>query len=126
MMKLISVILILVSSGASISYSYVGMVKPETTLVYNKAKISHLYIKLLPLFLGIGGLLLLLPQTFKLGGTILIVHSVVTIICFILIRDWRGGAFEFVFLQIPIFILWAGYPILIIEKLKNFLTGTLS
>lgn len=116
----------MVSSGASISYSYVGMVKPETTLVYNKAKISHLYIKLLPLFLGIGGLLLLLPQTFKLGGTILIVHSVVTIICFILIRDWRGGAFEFVFLQIPIFILWAGYPILIIEKLKNFLTGTLS
>lgn len=125
MMKAISTILIIVSSVASISYSFVGLIKPETTLVYNKANISNLGIQLLSLFLGIGGLLLLFPLTFKLGGTMLIVHSLITIICFILIRDWRGGILEFVFLQIPVFILWTGYPISVLEKLKQLLTGTM-
>jgi hypothetical protein len=126
MIKIISVILIVVSSGASMSYSIAGLSKPETTMVYNKANMSHLAIRLLSLFLGVGGLLLVFPQTFKLGGAILIVHSAATILCFILIRDWKGGAFEFLFLQIPVFILWAGYPFSVIAKLKNLLTGIMN
>ncbi len=126
MVKIISVILILVSAGASMSYSIAGLLKPETTVVYNKANMSHLGIQMLSLFLGVGGLLLIFPQTFKFGGAMLIVHSALTILCFILIRDWRGGAFEFLFLQIPVFILWAGYPFSVVEKLKNVFTGMMS
>jgi hypothetical protein len=110
MIKIISTILILFSSIASIYYSFVGIIKPENTLVYNKANISNLGIQLLSLFLGIGGLLLLFPQTFKIGDVLLIVHSLITIICFIIIADWKGGTFEFLFLQIPIFLFLVGYP----------------
>jgi hypothetical protein len=117
MIKTISIILILFSSVAAIYYSFGGVIKPETAVVYNKANISRFGIQLLSLFLGIGGLLLLFPQTFKIGGAFLITHSLITIICFILIRDWKGGIFEFIFLQIPIFMVWAGYPISVLEKL---------
>ena len=122
MIKIISSILILFSSVASIYYMFVGIIKPETTLVYNKANISHLGIQLLSLFLGIGGMLLLFPQTFKLGGVLLVLHSLITIICFIVIKDWKGGIFELLFLQIPIFMLWAGYPLSVLEKFKTFFT----
>ena len=119
MIKTLSTILILFSSVASIYYSVVGVIKPETTLVYNKANIPHSGIQLMSLFLGIGGLLLLFPQTFKFGGLSLIIHSVITIICFIVIKDLKGGIIEFLFLQVPIFILWAGYPFSVMEKLKG-------
>jgi hypothetical protein len=125
MIKTITAILILISSVASVSYSIVGMVKPQTTVVYNRANLSPLGIQLLSLFLGVGGLLLLFPQTFKPGGAMLIMHSCITILCFILIRDWKGGTLEFIFLQIPVFILWAGYPISVLEKLKNIVSGTM-
>ncbi len=117
MIKTISTILILFSSAASIYYSFGGVMKPETAVVYNKASMSRLGIQLLSLFLGIGGLLLLFPQTFNLGGTLLITHSVISIICFILIKDWKGGLLEFMFLQIPIFMVWAGYPMSVLERL---------
>ncbi len=122
MIKTITTILILISSAASIYYSFAGVMKPETTVVYNKANISHSGIQFLSVLLGTGGLLLLLPQTFKFGGVLLIIHSLITIICFVAIKDWRGGIFEFLFLQIPVFIVWAGYPLSIPEKFRNFLT----
>ena len=121
MIKIIAALLILISSVASIFYAFNGVIKPETALVYSKANLSRSGIRLLSLFLGVGGVLLLFHQTFKLGGTMLMIHSLITIICFAIIKDWKGGFFEFIFLQIPIFIVWAGYPLSIIEKLKSFL-----
>jgi len=121
-MKIIIAILILFSSAASIYYSFDGVIKPETALVYNKAHISRLAIQLLSLFLGVGGVLLLFPQTFKLGGTFLITHSLITIVCFILIRDWKGVFGEFIFLQIPILLVWSDYPLRVLEKIKNLFT----
>jgi len=110
MIKIIATLLILISSVASISYAFSGVIKPETALVYNKANLSRSSIQLLSLFLGIGGVLLLFQQTFKLGGTMLIIHSLITIICFAVIKDWKGGFLEFIFLQIPVFLLVAGHP----------------
>jgi hypothetical protein len=116
MIKIITAILILISTVASTYYSFGSVIKPETALVYNKANISRLSIQLLSSFLGIGGLLLLFPQTFKIGGATLMIHSLITIICFIIIKDWKGSFIEFVFLQIPVFLLWAGYPLSVLEK----------
>ncbi len=121
MIKSITAILILISSLASIYYAFGGVIKPETALVYNKANMPRPGIQLLSMFLGIGGLLLLFPQTFTIGGTMLIIHSLTTIVCFVMIKDWKGGIFEFIFLQIPVFIVWAGYPLSILEKFRNFL-----
>jgi hypothetical protein len=98
-----------------------GLIKPETLQVYNKATISHVWIQLLSLGLGIGGILLLFPQTFKLGGVLLLLHSLTTIICFVIIKDWKGGFFEFIFMQIPVFLLWVDYPLSVLEKLKSYL-----
>jgi len=122
MIKIITAILILISSVASVYYAFGGVMKPETALIYNKAAMSRLGIQLLSLFLGVGGVLLLFPLTFKIGGTMLIIHSLITIICFIIIKDWKGGIFEFIFLQIPVFIVWTGYPVSVSEKIRNLFT----
>jgi len=120
MIKIITTILLLISSIASVYYAFSGVIKPETALVYNKADISRSGIQLLSLFLGIGGLLLLFPPTSRIGGTMLIIHSLITIGCYIINKDGRGGFFEFLFLQIPIFIVWADYPVSVPEKIRNF------
>lgn len=96
--------------------------KPDTALLYSKAGMPGLGIQLLSLVLGIGGLLLLLPQTFKIGGAFLITHSLITIICYVITKDLKGGFGEFVLLQIPVFLVWAGYPLSVLEKIKSFFT----
>lgn len=121
MIRIISTILIIVASIASIYNSYVWVKKPETGLLYIKANFSLLGIQLLSVLLGIGGILLLFPQTFKVGGTFLIIHSLATLICYAITKDWKGGLREFILFQIPVFLLWAGYPQTILEKLRNFL-----
>jgi len=73
---------------------------------------------LLSLFLGIGGLLLLFPKTFIVGGAFLITHSFITLICYAITKDWKGGLREFVLFQIPVFLIWAGYPLSILEKFR--------
>jgi hypothetical protein len=120
MIKMITVVLILISSVASIYYAFGGVIKPETALVYHKVNLSRSGIQLLSLLLGIGGVLLLFPQAFKLGGAMLMIHSLITIICFAIAKDWKSGFFEFIFLQIPIFIVWAGYPVSVLEKIRRF------
>ena len=119
MMKIISATLILISLTASMYYLFVGLTKPETILVYNKAHIPHWGIQLWASILAISGILLLFPPTFKLAGVLMILNSLFTIICFVIVKDWKGGFFEFLFLQIPIFLLWAGYPILDLKNLRN-------
>ena len=53
------------------------------------------------------GLFLLFPQTFKVGGAFLITHSLITIICYVITKDLKGGLGEFVLLQVPIFLIWS-------------------
>ncbi len=120
MIKIISTVLIIVASIASVYNSYVWVMKPETGLLYSKANFSRPGIQLLSLFLGTGGLLLLFPQTFKVGAVFLIIHSLITLICYAITKDWKGGLREFILFQIPIFLLWAGYPLTVLEKLRSF------
>ncbi len=122
MIKILSVVLVIVASLASIYNSYVWVKKPETGLLYVKAKFSVSGIQLLSLFLGIGGLLLLFPQTFKVGVIFLLIHSLITLICYAITKDWKGGLREFILFQIPVFLLWAGYPVTILEKVRNVFT----
>jgi hypothetical protein len=122
MIKIISTILITVASLASIYNSYVWVKKPETGLLYIKANFSRPGIQLLSLFLGIGGLLLLFPPTFKIGVASLLIHSFITLICYAITKDWKGGLREFILFQIPVFLLWAGYPLTILEKLRTLFT----
>lgn len=110
--NVISCLLILISVVASLYYAFVGLTKPETAVVYNKAHIPLWGIQLWAATLGISGILLLFPQTFKLAGVLMIMNSLFTIVCFIIVKDWTGGFLEFIFLQIPVFLLWAGYPAL--------------
>jgi len=117
MIKIITAILVIVASLASIYNSYVWVKKPETGLLYIKANFSLVAIQLLSLLLGIGGLLLLFPQTFKAGAIFLIIHSLTTLICYAITKDWKGGLREFILFQIPIFLFWAGYPLSVLEKL---------
>jgi hypothetical protein len=121
MTKIVVSILILLSSAASIYYSSNGVVHPESALVYNKAHMTRAGIRLLSLLLGAGGVLILLPQTFRFGGVLLIAHSLITIGCFVATRDWKGGALEFAFLQIPIFMVVLGYPSSVLAMIKNLI-----
>ncbi len=118
-MKIISTLLIFISLAASLYYAFAGLIKPETALVYNKAHIPPWGIQLWAFTLGVSGILLLFPQTFKPAGVLMILNSLFTIVCFIIVKDWRGGFFEFVFLQIPVFLLWAGYPVSVLKELKE-------
>jgi hypothetical protein len=120
MIKILSTILIVVASVASIYNSYVWIKKPETGTLYIKANFSQSGIQLLSLLLGIGGLFLLFPPTFKVGVIFLIIHSFTTLICYAITKDWKGGLGEFILFQIPFFLLWAGYPLIVLEKLRNF------
>lgn len=120
MIQIVTAILILVSSAASVYHAYIWVIKPETALLYVKANMPYLSIELLSMFLGAGGLLLLFPYTFKVGGAFLITHSVITITCYFITKDIKGGIGEFILLQIPIFLVWAGYPLSVIEKFRNF------
>lgn len=120
MIKIVSTLLIIVASVASVYNSFIWIMKPDTALLYIKANFSPFGIQLLSLFLGIGGLILLFPQTFKVGGAFLITHSLITIICYAITKDWKGGLLEFTLLQIPIFLVWAGYPVTVLEKIINF------
>lgn len=119
MTKTLVAVLILFSSAASVYYSISGVMHPETAIVYNKANMSRTGIQVLSLLLGVGGVLILLPQTFRLGGAFLIAHSMITIVCFVATRDWKGGALEFVLLQVPILMVCVGYPSSVLERARS-------
>lgn len=120
-MNLIVALLILISSTASIPLSIKWTMHPEVALLYNKANMSRVNIQRLSVLLGVGGVLILLPQTFVLGGTLLIIHSSITIGCYYLTRDWKGGAIEFALLQIPIAMIFIGYPLSLLEWARRLL-----
>lgn len=119
MLKIAITILIIVASVAATYNAYVWVKKPDTALLYIKANFSLFGIQLLSFFLGIGGLMLLFPQTFKVGGAFLIIHSLITLISYAITKDWKGGLREFILFQIPVFLLWDGYPLTVLEKLKS-------
>jgi hypothetical protein len=119
MAKTIVALLILFSSAASIYYSVNGAAHPEAALVYNKANMSRTGIQLLSVLLGLGGVLILLPQTFTVGGAFLIAHSMITIGCFVATKDWKGGTLEFALLQVPVFMVCVGYPSSFLERARS-------
>jgi hypothetical protein len=121
-MKSIVAILILVSSAASIIYAVNGVMLPGAALVYKKANMPRSRIRGLSLLLGLGGVLILLPQTFSFGGALLITHSMITIGCFFLTRDWKGGVLEFALLQVPIFMVYVGYPSSVLEWTRRLIS----
>jgi hypothetical protein len=118
-MKTISVILILVSLIASLYYLFAGWTKPESMVVYSRANIPLWGIRIWAVLLGAGGILLLFPNTFKLATILLIINSLFTITCFVIGKDLRGGFIEFLFMQIPVFLLWVGYPSFILSQIRN-------
>jgi hypothetical protein len=118
----VSILLILFSSAASIYYAIHVVMRPESALVYNKAHMSRAGIQLLSVLLGVGGVLILIPQTFRFGAALLIAHSLTTIGCFAATRDWKGGVLEFTFLQIPIVMVVLGYPLSALVKVKSLLS----
>jgi hypothetical protein len=122
MIKTFSTVLIIIASVASIYNSVVWVIKPDSALLYIKVNFSRSGIQLLSIFLGIGGLILLFPQTFIAGGAFLITHSLITLVCYALTKDWKGGLLEFTLLQIPIFLVWAGYPVSVLERVISFFT----
>ena len=122
MTKIIVSMLILFSSAASIYYSIHGVTHPELAVVYNKAHMSRAAIQLLSLLLGVGGAMILLPQTFRFGGALLIAHSLTTIGCFVAVRDWRGGVLEFALLQVPIVMMVLGYPSSVLARAKDLIS----
>lgn len=120
--KIISTLLIIVASIASIYNAYVWIKKPETGLLYIKSNFSHSGIQWLSFLLGVGGLLLLFPKSFKVGVILLIIHSLTTLICYAITKDWKGGLREFILFQIPVFLFWSGYPMTVLEKVIKFFT----
>lgn len=123
MIKILTTVLIVVASVASVYNAYVWIRKPESGLLYRKANFSLWGIQLLSLLLGIGGCLLLFPRTFVIGATLLLIHSFTTLVCYGITRDVKGGLREFILFQIPVFLLWAGYPLVIFDKLGNLLAS---
>ncbi len=120
-MKTISLILMLISLTASVYYFVAGLTGPENMVVYGRANIPVWGIRIWAILLGVGGVLLLFPPTFRLATVLLVMNSIFTIACFVIAKDWRGGLVEFLFLQIPMFLFWVGYPMFALEKVKTLL-----
>ncbi len=64
-------------------------------------------------------MLLLFPPKFRLATILLVINSVFTIACLVVAKDWKGGFIELSLLQIPVFLLWVGYPMFALEKLRT-------
>ena len=118
-MKTTSAILIAVSLVASVYYLVAGLTKPESMVVYTRANVPVWGIRTWAVLLGAGGMFLLFPSTFRLGTILMVINSLFTITCFVIAKDYRGGFVEFVLLQIPVFLLWVGYPIFALERVNT-------
>jgi hypothetical protein len=108
--KTTSLVLALVSVAASVHYFVAGLTGPENMVVYSRANVPVWGIRTWAVLLGVGGVLLLFPSTFRLATVLMMMNSLFTIACFVIAKDWRGGLVEFVFLQIPVLLFWSGYP----------------
>jgi len=117
--KTTSAILIAVSLVASVYYLVAGLTKPESMVVYTRANVPVWGIRTWAVLLGAGGMFLLFPSTFRLGTILMVINSLFTITCFVIAKDYRGGFVEFVLLQIPVFLLWVGYPIFALERVNT-------
>jgi len=91
--------------------------------VYSRAGVPGWGIRASAALLGAGGILLLFPQAFRLGATLLAMHSLFTIACFVIVRNWRGSAGEALMLQIPVLLLWIGYPRFALDAVAALFRG---
>ncbi len=121
-MKAVGLVLTLVSLTASIYYFVAGVIGPERMVVYGRANVPVWGIRTWAVLLGVGGILLLFPSTFRVATVLMVMNSIFTIACFVIAKDWRGGLTELVFLQIPVFLYCAGYP-LALEKVRDLFSS---
>jgi hypothetical protein len=111
-----SAVLTLVSVAAAAYYFVAGLTEPEKMLVYSRANVPVWGIRTWAVLLGVGGGLLLFPPTFRLATVLLVANSLFTITCFVVAKDWKGGVWESLFLQIPVFLFFWGHPVFALEK----------
>jgi len=113
--------LTLVSVAASIYYFVAGLTGPENMVVYGRVNVPVWGIRTWAVLLGVGGVLLLFPQTFRLATVLMVMNSLFTIACFLIAKDWRGGLLESLFLQVPVLLFFSGYPTFALEKVRALL-----
>jgi len=104
-------VLTLVSVAASFYYFIAGLTGPENMVVYRRANVPVWGVRAWAVLLGVSGVLLLFPPTFRPATVLMVMNSLFTITCFVLAKDWRGGLVEGLFLQIPVFLFLVGRPI---------------
>jgi hypothetical protein len=120
--KVITAVLVLASLTASGYYLVAGLTKPESMAVYSRANIPVWGIRAWAVLLGVGAMLLIFPPTFRLATILMVVNSLFTIACFVITKDWREGALESVFLLVPVYLFWVGYPAFALESVRSFLS----
>jgi hypothetical protein len=120
-MKAMSAALTLVSVAASIYYFVAGLTGPENMVVYGRVNVPVWAIRTWAVLLGVGGVLLLFPPTFRLATVLMVMNSLFTISCFVIAKDWRGGLLESLFFQVPVLLFFSGYPTFALEKLRALL-----
>ncbi len=120
-MKILSGVLTLISLTASLYYFISGLTRPENMAVYRSANVPVWGIRMSAVLLGAGGMLLLFPLTYRLATSLLVMHSMFTIVCFVIAKDWRGGLVESLLLMVPVFLFRAGYPVFALEKVRALL-----
>jgi hypothetical protein len=122
-MKAMSAALTLVSVAASIYYFVAGITGPENMVVYGRVNVPAWGIRTWAVFLGVGGVLLLFPPTFRLATVLMVMNSLFTISCFVIAKDWKGGLLESLFLQVPVLLFFSGYPTFALEKVRALLAS---
>jgi hypothetical protein len=119
--KAIGAVLTIVSVAASAYYFFAGLSGPENMVVYARVNVPVWGIRTWAVLLGVGGGLLLFPSTFRLATVLMVLNSLFTIACLVIAKDWTGGLLESAFLLIPLFLLFSGYPMFALEKVRALL-----
>jgi hypothetical protein len=119
--RTVSLILFLISLTGSVYYGVAGLTKPESMAVYRRANVPVWAVQASAVVLGAGGVLLLFPLTFRLGAVLLVMHSLFTIVCFSMVRNWKGGVAEALLLQVPVLLLGVGYPVFARDAIRALL-----
>lgn len=110
-MHYISGILITISLISSFYFGIKAQSTPENIVVYNSAGISLIGIKVWGIYLMISAILLVFPRTFIYGNVMMILNSLFTLSCFLIIKDAKGAGMEFIYMMVPILLLIIGYPV---------------
>jgi len=114
--KIISSILILVSAFMSARVGWKGLsIKPGDTgpfvHIKEKLKLGDNALKVLAVLTIIGGILLLVPQTFLAANILNICLFLFLIVRWLMIRDVKSALSEVPFLIVPVVLIFLKYPL---------------